>query len=84
MFYLYIVDCFRTPEWSAWEACPVSCNGGIQARFRNITIMEQNAGNPCDGHDTELQTCNSFACPPGELISVIQHKAGAMTSLILT
>jgi len=48
-----------------------------------MTIMEQNAGNPCNGDDTERQTCNSFACPPATSCQDVfedgNHESGVYT-----
>merc|ERR1712117_211687 len=60
------VDCSWS-SWTAWGSCSASCDGGTQSRYRNSTIEGSNGGAECtEGDDTELQTCNTNACPAAQ------------------
>jgi len=60
------VDCSWS-SWTAWGSCSASCNGGTQGRYRNSTIEGSNGGAECtEEDDTELQTCNTNACPAAQ------------------
>ncbi|XP_052284771.1 SCO-spondin-like isoform X2 [Dreissena polymorpha] len=51
-------------NWSTWNACPVSCGGGIQARVR-VCHFPTNVphGLDCLGISHENQTCGNSDCP---------------------
>ena len=54
-------------EWSSWQDCPVSCDGGTQERSRVCNNPEPDfGGDDCtlDGSsDLETQACNENPCP---------------------
>ncbi|XP_052257629.1 SCO-spondin-like [Dreissena polymorpha] len=49
-------------NWSAWEACDVTCGGGTQWRNRTCDGPYY-GGAACIGPEKENQTCNEFNCP---------------------
>jgi len=44
-------------EWSSWDSCSKSCNGGIQERTRTCE-----GGRKCEGRGREGRVCNTFSC----------------------
>ena len=44
-------------DWSSWDSCSKSCNGGIQERTRWCS-----AGKMCEGRGREGRVCNTFSC----------------------
>ena len=44
-------------EWSSWDSCSKSCNGGIQERTRTCE-----GGRKCEGRGREGRVCNPFSC----------------------
>ncbi|CAD7963513.1 unnamed protein product [Amoebophrya sp. A25] len=59
------VDCLWG-EWQSWGACSVQCGSGERSRFRHISTMPKNGGNPCDSKTSvEVEACNEQPC--GEL-----------------
>ena len=44
-------------EWSSWDSCSKSCNGGIQERTRTCE-----GGRNCEGRGREGRVCNTFSC----------------------
>lgn len=49
-------------SWSDWEACDVSCGGGIQWRNRSCNGPFY-GGAECDGAFNDSQVCNTLECP---------------------
>ncbi|KHJ87280.1 thrombospondin type 1 domain protein, partial [Oesophagostomum dentatum] len=55
-----------TPHWSEWGAygqCTVSCGGGQQMRQRMCDTGNSCSNCYCVGSATEIQACNTAACP---------------------
>ena len=51
-------------EWSDWDACPVTCGGGVQNRSRTCTNPPPAFGGmPCPGESDETRSCNEDPCP---------------------
>jgi len=44
-------------DWSSWDSCSTSCNGGIQERSRRCS-----SGRDCEGRGREGRVCNTFSC----------------------
>ena len=56
-------------EWSDWDECTATCDGGYQTRLRFCTNPEPVfGGQDCSetNIDAEIQTCNSNPCPGGK------------------
>jgi len=61
---LLVVDSpCRFSDWSAWNECSETCDGGSQTRFRRITTRAAGHGALCDESLEELHTCHTQACP---------------------
>lgn len=64
--YLQLLDCVWS-DWSAWDACPVTCLSDDtpipQYRNRSFQIEAQFGGKPCLGEFKESQFCNLSRCP---------------------
>ncbi len=53
-------------EWSDWDTCTQTCEGGNQTRTRTCTNPSPaNGGNDCGPDDTEMQNCNEGPCAIG-------------------
>ncbi|VDI00055.1 Hypothetical predicted protein, partial [Mytilus galloprovincialis] len=51
-------------EWSSWNACSVTCGGGMKFRDRNCSNPDpQYGGDHCFGNTTNIETCNADPCP---------------------
>uniref|UniRef100_A0A8W8ILJ9 IgGFc-binding protein N-terminal domain-containing protein n=1 Tax=Magallana gigas TaxID=29159 RepID=A0A8W8ILJ9_MAGGI len=51
-------------NWGAWGTCSVSCGGGKRSRARTCTDPKPaNGGRECSGASSDLEDCNSAACP---------------------
>jgi len=75
------VDCSWS-SWTAWGSCSASCNGGTQGRYRNSTIEGSNGGAVCaEGDRTQLQTCNTDACPSATYRYVKSGHCNRITSV---
>ncbi|XP_014674902.1 PREDICTED: SCO-spondin-like [Priapulus caudatus] len=48
--------------WAAWEACNVSCGGGVQMRRRSC-FGPLHGGAECPGSPHDSRRCNDQACP---------------------
>ena len=59
-----LVDCVWG-AWGTWADCSVTSGRGNQVRSRNIVTHAANGGTECADGPTELQSCNSDACPVG-------------------
>ncbi|XP_033639811.1 SCO-spondin-like [Asterias rubens] len=55
------VDC-ELNEWSEWNSCSASCDGGTSQRFRNITVPAQYGGEKCEGALVETIQCGVEPC----------------------
>ncbi|XP_045160489.2 SCO-spondin-like [Mercenaria mercenaria] len=49
-------------EWTAWEDCNATCEGGIRTRTRTC-IGPLHGGEECNGTSEENEICNSDPCP---------------------
>lgn len=52
----------RWSDWKPWEACTVSCGGGVQWRKRDVAKEANYCGNPAIGSDAESRPCNQNSC----------------------
>ena len=53
--------------WSPWDACTLTCGGGLQKRSRLCNNPEpQYGGKTCVGEARGTQVCNKQDCPIGE------------------
>ena len=51
-------------HWTDFEACSVSCGGGVQQRTRTCSNpAPECGGTDCIGAATEQQSCNTQGCP---------------------
>ncbi|XP_036128071.1 hemicentin-1 [Molossus molossus] len=51
-------------QWSAWRGCSVTCGRGIQKRSRLCNNpLPANGGQPCQGSDSEMRSCQHKPCP---------------------
>ncbi|CAH1773844.1 unnamed protein product [Owenia fusiformis] len=48
--------------WTAWDACSVSCGGGIHGRTRQCNNVAH-GGKDCVGDLEEVEPCNTHNCP---------------------
>jgi len=55
------VDC-RLSEWTAWELCDKTCEGGQSFRSRSVEVEAQRGGRPCEDSKLETQPCNEIPC----------------------
>eukprot|EP00929_Paragymnodinium_shiwhaense_P087744 TRINITY_DN4788_c0_g1_i1.p1 TRINITY_DN4788_c0_g1~~TRINITY_DN4788_c0_g1_i1.p1 ORF type:complete len:1566 (-),score=344.96 TRINITY_DN4788_c0_g1_i1:100-4740(-) len=63
----HVGNCGRTDclwaEWSDWDTCTCSCDGGTTKRSRDIKQMPRNKGKPCAVQDKEqVRPCNTEPC----------------------
>ncbi|CAG2194245.1 Hemicentin-1,Coadhesin,Adhesion G protein-coupled receptor B3,Thrombospondin-2,Thrombospondin-1,Mucin-like protein [Mytilus edulis] len=50
-------------EWSSWDTCSATCNGGIQDRKRKCDApLPSNGGRYCNGFTIESRSCNNENC----------------------
>ncbi|CAG2194239.1 Hemicentin-1,Neurotrypsin,Scavenger receptor cysteine-rich domain superfamily protein,Coadhesin,Adhesion G protein-coupled receptor B3,Thrombospondin-2,Thrombospondin-1,Mucin-like protein,Scavenger receptor cysteine-rich type 1 protein M160,Scavenger receptor cysteine-rich type 1 protein M130,A disintegrin and metalloproteinase with thrombospondin motifs adt-1,Adhesion G protein-coupled receptor B1,Deleted in malignant brain tumors 1 protein [Mytilus edulis] len=50
-------------EWSSWDICSVTCNGGVQDRHRKCDHPQpSNGGMYCNGTTIESRSCNIVSC----------------------
>ncbi|XP_071138996.1 A disintegrin and metalloproteinase with thrombospondin motifs adt-1-like isoform X2 [Mytilus edulis] len=50
-------------EWSSWDICSVTCNGGVQDRNRKCDHPPpSNGGMYCNGTTIESRSCNIVSC----------------------
>lgn len=66
-------------SWGSWGLCSVTCENGIETRYRTCTNPSpQYGGQSCTGDDTETQACSLPNCPSklqnNSLISYFFHK----------
>jgi len=55
-------DCLWS-HWDDWGACSASCGGGEKVRQRQIIIMPNSSGEPCeDAPSMEVRSCNETLC----------------------
>uniref|UniRef100_A0AAY4BU61 Thrombospondin 1a n=1 Tax=Denticeps clupeoides TaxID=299321 RepID=A0AAY4BU61_9TELE len=53
--------------WSPWNACPVTCGGGVQMRNRLCNDpAPKHGGKECVGKAKDTQLCNKQDCPIGK------------------
>ncbi|CAI8038082.1 hypothetical protein GBAR_LOCUS21229 [Geodia barretti] len=51
-------------QWSEWGRCSVPCGGGRRACVRHpVHLSESAISIYCSGSLTEIQECNTYACP---------------------
>jgi hypothetical protein len=55
------VDC-KVGNWTPWEECSKSCDGGSQSRTRNVTLASAHGGDECP-LTRETRGCNTHHCP---------------------
>ncbi|XP_078591867.1 SCO-spondin-like [Branchiostoma floridae x Branchiostoma japonicum] len=50
-------------DWSSWTECDVSCDGGVQTRWRTCTNpTPKDGGQDCYGDWMEMNSCNTVPC----------------------
>mmetsp|Transcript_86550 Transcript_86550/g.279370 ORF Transcript_86550/g.279370 Transcript_86550/m.279370 type:complete len:1624 (-) Transcript_86550:274-5145(-) len=49
-------------SWNDWGDCGEACGGGQRFRTRDLSVMVQNGGKPCQGDVGETQSCNEESC----------------------
>uniref|UniRef100_A0AAY4BV54 Thrombospondin-1 n=1 Tax=Denticeps clupeoides TaxID=299321 RepID=A0AAY4BV54_9TELE len=62
--------------WSPWNACPVTCGGGVQMRNRLCNDpAPKHGGKECVGKAKDTQLCNKQDCPIGKpfFICLFEH-----------
>eukprot|EP00397_Hematodinium_sp_SG-2012_P001943 GEMP01001948.1.p1 GENE.GEMP01001948.1~~GEMP01001948.1.p1 ORF type:complete len:1138 (+),score=201.54 GEMP01001948.1:209-3622(+) len=57
-------DC-QLSEWSEWDACTVTCNGGMQAQRRTVLAPQKGGGRPCDDSLKRVRGCSMGDCMKG-------------------
>ncbi|XP_062508236.1 A disintegrin and metalloproteinase with thrombospondin motifs adt-1-like [Corticium candelabrum] len=51
-------------EWSTWQFCSHSCDGGQTLRVRSCTNPRPDfGGQRCPGENSQYTKCNKFSCP---------------------
>ncbi|CAD7963511.1 unnamed protein product [Amoebophrya sp. A25] len=56
------IDC-RWSEWDEWSGCSTSCGGGEKSRQRQVELMPNSVGRPCEAKDNvEVASCNTESC----------------------
>ncbi|XP_067391212.1 hemicentin-1 isoform X2 [Emydura macquarii macquarii] len=51
-------------EWFEWRPCSVTCGQGVQKRMRQCNNpLPANGGRHCQGHDTDIRSCQNKPCP---------------------
>ena len=68
-----VVDCVWY-EWTEWEDCSLSCDGGTKARTRGWSSALY-GGRECEGEAEEVLACNTQPCP-GELLYPVMPSIG--------
>ena len=50
-------------DWQSWSTCPVTCDGGKQARIREC-LYKNGApkGQDCVGNENEIKDCATNLC----------------------
>ncbi|XP_078485768.1 uncharacterized protein LOC100177897 [Ciona intestinalis] len=56
------LDCKWT-EWTGWNRCSTTCDGGIQSRKREVATQAFCQGLPCTGATNETRECSLNCCP---------------------
>merc|ERR1719195_1581106 len=54
------VDCLMS-QWSGWSKCTKDCEGGVQAKTRDVVTKPKNGGKGCDSVQEE-RPCNTGSC----------------------
>eukprot|EP00927_Polykrikos_kofoidii_P046142 TRINITY_DN40342_c0_g1_i1.p1 TRINITY_DN40342_c0_g1~~TRINITY_DN40342_c0_g1_i1.p1 ORF type:complete len:1783 (+),score=246.39 TRINITY_DN40342_c0_g1_i1:177-5525(+) len=55
-------DC-ELSDWSEWQMCSVTCDGGHQLRSRIVEIEPSLNGRDCNGSLQQYRTCGLASCP---------------------
>ena len=59
-------------EWSNWNECSETCEGGDQIRTRECIDADcRDPDGECDGEYEQSQRCNEDVCCPGEFTGYI-------------
>ena len=53
--------CPTWSNWSSWDGCSATCDGGTQSRTRNC---QNGVTDDCPGLATDMQQCNQHSCEP--------------------
>jgi len=53
-------------DWSEWDACSATCDGGITLRTRSVATTANACGTPVSGSTTEAMPCKTQLCHPDE------------------
>eukprot|EP00397_Hematodinium_sp_SG-2012_P004784 GEMP01004798.1.p1 GENE.GEMP01004798.1~~GEMP01004798.1.p1 ORF type:complete len:1067 (+),score=271.95 GEMP01004798.1:195-3395(+) len=60
------VNC-KISDWTAWEECSASCDGGVHTRSRHVLQEPSAIGNPCDAALRMVESCNTQECETPQL-----------------
>eukprot|EP00747_Dinoflagellata_sp_TGD_P121039 gnl/TRDRNA2_/TRDRNA2_173374_c0_seq1.p1 gnl/TRDRNA2_/TRDRNA2_173374_c0~~gnl/TRDRNA2_/TRDRNA2_173374_c0_seq1.p1 ORF type:complete len:1602 (+),score=263.90 gnl/TRDRNA2_/TRDRNA2_173374_c0_seq1:84-4889(+) len=55
------VDC-KTSEWTEWQLCDKTCDGGQTFRHRVVEVKAASGGKPCQGELLMTKPCNAISC----------------------
>ncbi|CEM05803.1 unnamed protein product [Vitrella brassicaformis CCMP3155] len=55
------IDC-KMGDWSEWSTCPVTCDQGVQYRYRDVLIQPQHGGEECPSTNQDTKPCQRPPC----------------------
>ena len=50
-------------DWAQWTECSTTCGEGAEKRSREVKVMADHGGNPCNGSRYDTRDCDHSGCP---------------------